>query len=287
VSLESQTKLEELQGKLYTKAKEGSNRWQAVFIPASAHPDRVGDWRVRLRARMSSLSDADFAQEYPENDLEAIQTTGRPVFRHEDILRQPSRRQAAAGWSTANGRPRHHRRRRAKASIWTFASASWTATRQRINWTGRGCLSRLDRLRRRCTPRAAAGHRGRRRNNHGHAVLLRLAQLHAGTAPYRIFRAKDRHLGWLTTTATRPLLVDQLEEALRTAGISLHDGGSIDQFGAFAYSDDGRPEAQEGYHDDDVLAAGIAWQVRRRSFRRVLDVRHSEERARPARLATA
>ena len=36
-----------------------------------------------------SLSDADFAQEYPENDIEAIQTTGRPVFRHEDLIGQP------------------------------------------------------------------------------------------------------------------------------------------------------------------------------------------------------
>ena len=29
------------------------------------------------------------------------------------------------------------------------------------------------------------------------------------------------------------------------------------------------PEGQEGYHDDDVLAVGIAWQVRRRAFGRV------------------
>jgi hypothetical protein len=44
----------------------------------------------------------------------------------------------------------------------------------------------------------------------------------------------------------------------------------------FAYSDDGRPEAQDGYHDDDVMAAGIAVQLRRRAFGRVLDVRQPE-----------
>ena len=56
----------------------------------------------------------------------------------------------------------------------------------------------------------------------------------------------------------------------------LHDVGSLDQSGTFAWSDDGRPEAQEGDRDDDVLAAGIAWQVRRPAIGRVLGARPTE-----------
>lgn len=111
---------------------------------------------------------------------------------------------------------------------------------------------------------------GVERNNHGHAVLLRLGQLHNGTAPYAIFRAKDGRLGWLTTSANRPLLVDRLEAALRTGALHLHDAATIDQLAAFAWSDDGRAEAPDGYHDDDVLALGIAWQIRKTSFPRVI-----------------
>jgi hypothetical protein len=43
----------------------------------------------RERAELEQLSDAEFAQEYPENDVEAIIATGRPVFRAEDLTRQP------------------------------------------------------------------------------------------------------------------------------------------------------------------------------------------------------
>ncbi|MFH1475528.1 MAG: hypothetical protein ABIG85_06690 [Chloroflexota bacterium] len=63
---------------------------------------------------------------------------------------------------------------------------------------------------------------------------------------------------------------------MRTGELSLRDAGTVDQFGTFAWSDDGRPEGQEGYHDDDVLAAGIAWRVRRRAFGRVLGARPTE-----------
>lgn len=285
-----------LHSELYTQAKAGANGWQAVFIPARAHPDRGGDWRQRLRERMSSLSDADFAQEYPENDLEAIQTTGRPVFRPEDLIRQPVEPgHAGDPGLTLYREPQAGRVYIIGADVgeglatsdWSSATVIERDTGEQVahlrgRWAPDVFATKIDRLARQYAAPATRANQvivGIERNNHGHAVLLRLAQLHAGTAPYRIFRAKDKRRGWLTTTATRPLLVDQLEEALRTAGITLHDAGSIDQFSTFAYNDEGRPEAPEGYHDDDVLAAGIAWQVRRRAFGRVLDVRHPEGRA--------
>jgi hypothetical protein len=62
-----------LHSQLYLAAKAGTNGWQAVFIPAGAHPDRhEPGWRERERAALEQLSDAAFAQEYPENDIEAI-----------------------------------------------------------------------------------------------------------------------------------------------------------------------------------------------------------------------
>ncbi|HJX54046.1 MAG TPA: hypothetical protein VJ801_14865, partial [Polyangia bacterium] len=114
---------------------------------------------------------------------------------------------------------------------------------------------------------------GVERNKHGHAALLKLRELHGASGPYAIFRARDGRVGWLTSSASRPVLIDQLEAALRTGELILHDAGTADQFGTFAWSNDGRPEGQEGYSDDDVMTAGIAWHIRRRAFGRVLGVR--------------
>lgn len=287
-----------LHSQLYLGAKTGTNGWQAIFVPASAHPGRTGNWRERARAELAELSDADFAQEYPENDVEAIAATGRPVFRPEDLARQ----KLLVGQNGEFGlsifaEPEAGKMYLIGADVGEgLATSDWSSAavlerdsgeqvaHLRGRWTPDIFAARIDRLARRYAARAGAANRlpvivAVERNNHGHAVLLRLTQLHAGTGPYQLFRARDKRLGWLTTTATRPVLIDQLEEALRTDALALHDAGSVDQFATFHWNDDGRPEAQEGYHDDDVLAVGIALQLRRRAYGRVLGIREPEAKA--------
>lgn len=285
-----------LHSQLYLAGKAGSNGFQAVFVPATAHPDRQApDWHERNRAEMSALSDAEYAQEYPENDVEAIISTGRPVFRHQDLSSQELERgvpgepgvtyyrEPAAGHVYLIGADVGEG---LTTSDWSSATvlerdSGEQVAQLRARWTPDVFATKLDAIARRYARHADPANPhpvlvGVERNNHGHAVLLALSKLHAGTAPYRLFRAKDKRLGWLTTNASRPVLVDQLEEALRTKALVIRDAGTVDQMSTFAYSDDGRPEAQEGYHDDDVLAAGIAVQLRRRAFGRVLDVRQPE-----------
>jgi hypothetical protein len=154
----------------------------------------------------------------------------------------------------------------------------------RGRWTPDIFAAKLDALARLYARHADSGNRmpvivGVERNNHGHAVLLALTKLHAGVAPYQVFRARDKRVGWLTTSATRPVLLDQLEEAIRTSALTLHDWQTVEQFGTFHWNDDGRAEASEGSHDDDVLSVGIAWQLRRRAFGRVLDLPKPEGQA--------
>ena len=288
-----------LHSQLYLAAKAGTNGWTAVFVPARAHPDRkVEGWRERERATLEQLSDAEFAQEYPENDVEAIVTTGRPVFRHDDLRRQPIEPGTpGAPGLTIYRLPEANHVYVIGADVGEgLATSDWSSAHVlerdsgeqvaslRGRWTPDVFAERIDRLARHYAAHADATNRmpvivGVERNNHGHAVLLALARLHGGTAPYQLFRAKDKRVGWLTTSASRPILVDQLEEALRTEAIALHDASTVDQFATFAYNDDGKPEAQEGYHDDDVLALGIAWQLRRRAFGRVLGLAKPEGKA--------
>jgi hypothetical protein len=288
-----------LHSQLYLAAKAGTNGWKAIFIPYRAHPDRQAPgWLERERAALEQLSDADFAQEYPANDVEAIIATGRTVFRGEDLARQP----IEIGVAGVKGVTYYREPAEGKVYVigadvgeglatsdWSSASvlerdAGDQVATLRGRWTPDVYATKLDAMARRFARNATAANPrpvivAVERNNHGHAVLLALSKLHGGTAPYQIYRAKDRRIGWLTTSASRPVLVDQLEEGLRTGAIRIHDAGTVDQMATFAYNDDGRPEAQEGYHDDDVLGIGIAWQVRRRSFGRVLDARKPEAKA--------
>lgn len=282
-----------LHSQLYLAAKAGTNGWKAVFIPFRAHPDRQAPgWRERERASLEQLSDAEFAQEYPANDVEAIIATGRPVFGHEDLERQPIRegvrgepgltvfKEPEAGKTYLIGGDVGEG---LQTSDWSSATVLERDSGEQIavlrgRWTPDVYATKVDRLARHYAMHATPSLRfpvivGIERNNHGHAVLLALVALHKGSAPYQIYRAKDKRVGWLTTNASRPVLIDQLEAALRTSGLVLHDAGTVDQFSTFAYNDDGRPEAQEGYHDDDVLAVGIAWQLRRRAFGRLLGER--------------
>lgn len=275
---------------LLTTRQAGPNGWRAVFIPFDARAGRDEAWRLRTRTELEALSDAAFAQEYPRDAREAIQATGRPVFRPEDLSRQPLEQPLThsepglavyrgpdpgkayvIGADVAEGLER---------SDWSSATVLERDSGEQVaqlrgRWTPDVFAARLDRLARHYATAAPKSGRATvivavERNNHGHAVLLRLSQLHGGQAPYALWRARDKRLGWLTTSATRPVLIDQLEAALRTGGVTLHDPATVDQCATFHWSDDGRAEAVEGHHDDDVLALGIAWEVRRRSFGRVL-----------------
>ena len=292
ISISTANGLRALHSQLYLDAKKGINGFRAVFIPWSAHPDRAGDWRDRERASLSALSDAEFAQEYPADDHEAFVVSGRPVFRPIDIQRQPIEPGTPGeqgvtifraplpglvyliGSDTSEGLP---------GKDWSRASVVERDSGEQVavlggRWPPDVYAAKLHRVAMGYAARADPSNRipvivGVERNNHGHAVLLRLAQLHAGTAPYQIFRAKDGRLGWVTSSATRPLLVDQFEAALRTDATTLHDATTVDEMLSFSWNDDGRPEAQDGYNDDTVIAHGIAIQLRRRAFGRVLTLR--------------
>lgn len=64
--------------------------------------------------------------------------------------------------------------------------------------------------------------------------------------------------GWLTTSATRPLMLSDLQAAISNQSIKIYDKDCISEMKTF-YRDEksGRPQAQAGTHDDRVMMLAI------------------------------
>jgi hypothetical protein len=108
---------------------------------------------------------------------------------------------------------------------------------------------------------------GVERNNHGHTVLLQLKNNYSLSSIYTY--PEDKKLGWLTSAKTKPLMIDELEEAIRKGLIEIPDESIKQELIIYQYNDNGSTSAPEGFHDDRVMALAIAWQIRKRKEPRV------------------
>lgn len=106
-------------------------------------------------------------------------------------------------------------------------------------------------------------------NEHGHANLNALHNTLHHSPLYR-YRRYDHSgpaaeaLGWPTNARTKLLMIDDLAEAIAEGHLPIHSEGLVDECLAFGTTDTGERGAQPGKHDDLVIAAAIAWQVRKR-----------------------
>lgn len=104
-----------------------------------------------------------------------------------------------------------------------------------------------------------------RNAGYGLTVLDTLRQSGASLWTRKVF---DQHtkvytstFGWNTTASTRPLLLSALQDAVDNNRYTPHDPRIEEEFNAFRYNDEGKPEAVPGAHDDLVFAAALAIQA--------------------------
>lgn len=112
------------------------------------------------------------------------------------------------------------------------------------------------------------------RNNGGVAELERLATLNRN-GKYRIYVEKDGigtteateetiKLGWSTTSASRPIMLQMLKEAIDKRLIRIYDASTVNEMFAFIVSQTStswKAQAEQGAHDDLIMALAIAWQL--------------------------
>lgn len=67
-----------------------------------------------------------------------------------------------------------------------------------------------------------------------------------------------RELGWNTNTKSKDELIDELKTCLRDKSIESVPKGLLKELKTFVRKDNGRCEAEEGSHDDEVMALGIS-----------------------------
>ena len=69
------------------------------------------------------------------------------------------------------------------------------------------------------------------------------------------------YYGWVTDGTTRMPMLDDLAALVRSGGIQINSADTIREMFTFVRGDDGRPAAQEGTHDDRVIALAITAQM--------------------------
>ena len=82
--------------------------------------------------------------------------------------------------------------------------------------------------------------------------------------------AVSRSFGFRTTTVTRPVIIGELVEAMRSGINTVNDRTTLEEMLTFVRSEKLRAEAEPGAHDDCVLALAIAWHIRHQQRMTVL-----------------
>lgn len=78
---------------------------------------------------------------------------------------------------------------------------------------------------------------------------------------------KTKQIGWWTDTKTKPIMIADMTKAIREQSISINSEDLLDELSTYVIGVNGDSNAEQGCHDDRVIACAIALQVRKRFFR--------------------
>ena len=91
---------------------------------------------------------------------------------------------------------------------------------------------------------------------------LRYPRQYVRTAEDSYTRRPMERYGFKTTSVTRPVIIAGLVEIVRESVELLHDADTLGEMLTFVRNEKGRAEAEEGAHDDCVMALAIAYYAR-------------------------
>src|SRR5687768_1979831 len=102
------------------------------------------------------------------------------------------------------------------------------------------------------------------RNNHGLVTCIRLwkdlsyPNVFLDTVEGQTEDKDSLNIGFLTTVKTRPLIIDRLRAEMREQDIDVTDTVTLKEMQTFVVNDAGKMTAENGCHDDAIMALSIA-----------------------------
>jgi len=240
-------------------------------------PEQIAFRRFKISQRPGKKGKDHFLQEYPEDDTSCFLMSGSSamdlnlVKKMKDAAPSPisdddglkvwepfQRGQVyVCGVDTAEGIRKDH----SVATIYNAKTRKQCA-QLRTNTTKPGAFGTkcYDLCKLYTGGRAMWPLLGVERNNHGHAVLLRLEDLMYPN----LYEADDGRFGWKTTSSTRPLLIDEFIEDVEAGIVEVKDQDTLGECMTLV-DNKGKIEAVDGKNDDCIIATAIAIQMFKRS----------------------
>lgn len=234
-----------------------------------------------------------FRQEYPINDIEAFLSTGRPVF-NQKILKEylTSCKQGTYGYvDYTNGTIGFREEEKGFVQIWDKPKPGvyYCMGADVAEGLEKGDFSDAYIINSETCDVVASWHGhidpdlygnelvklakyyndayiGVENNNHGLTTLKSIQRLEYWNLFYTktLDKISDKittKMGWTTSSRTKPLMIDKLQEFVREKHIGIKDKECIGQMTTYVREDNGSTNAQVGCYDDRVMALAVALQV--------------------------
>lgn len=238
-------------------------------------PEQI-TWRRQKQAELKQL----FPQEYPEDEQTCFLASGRPRFDVQILNRMLAHAQTTVAYSSD-----HIGDTTLRLDVWAtprpgalYVIGADSAEGRAAGDNNAACLiewatgEKHAALSGKCSPFRFAeelNNLGRLYNNAalavemnhpGPAVIAKLEELRYPNLYYAFDRDAP---GWRTDSATRPQMIDALDEFIEAAPAeAFPDAEEIGELMSFVVGPQGRAEASQGAHDDRVIARAIALMVR-------------------------
>jgi len=257
---------------------------------------KLDNQQLRFRRKRVAQTGLDlFKQEYPANADEAFLTTGRPVFNPEQLQKRmqdtPAILQKMAlegGEFTNNNRGelqvyKHHDAGETyyigadvslgvRGGDWSCAQVLDSKKRQIATWRGMVHPDYFADVLYALGMYYNSAYLIVENNNHGILTCTRLGKdmaypnFYQETTVDKITEKESITLGFRTTVKTKPLVIDQLRASMRQEEIELNDKLTIREMMTYIVTETGAMEAEQGCHDDTVVALALVNHIHEGKF---------------------
>ena len=258
------------------------NGFVKMFLPWTVRPGRDEAWYEATKASVPVTSgltpELYMEQEYPGTEEEALAPSKAMAFFNRDALtsmledcQEPKemrrgglvrvwRKPVVAGRYVAGGDCAWGQ----KGSYSCLVVADWQTGEQVAEVYGRPALDEAALVNVEVCKEYNNAYVGIEENGEGAEVVKKMRELGYGDHMYcrTPQHAEAQKRSWLTDAGTRPVMLAELEEAVRLRRVVPRCRDAIGEMMSFIRNEQGKADAAQGAYDDRVMAWAVLWQMR-------------------------